>query len=132
MGEGEVGMGLKDDLAAATPGPWSVHRDAAHFDTASDVFGGAEARGRGVSRQMMVSVGGFSGVPEQEANARVIAHAPDMAAALIEAEAALQITRDRLDIANHDSFDGVWSDDDFEVETREADAALARIREVMG
>ena len=38
---------------------------------------------------------------------------------------ALRITRDRLNSANHDVFDGVWTERDLANETREADAALA-------
>jgi len=42
---------------------------------------------------------------------------------------ALLITMQRLDSANHDSFDGVWpTEEDFEKETKEARAALAKAR----
>jgi hypothetical protein len=61
-----------------TPGPWTAHRDPCHFDTLSDVRGGAKRDAQGISSQLMVSVGGFAEWKEQEANARLISAAPDL------------------------------------------------------
>ena len=63
-----------------------------------------------------------------EADARLIAMAPALARKVIAAEKladALRITRDRLSDACHSEFDGVWTAEDFERETSEADEALA-------
>lgn len=69
-------------MDGVTPGPWSAHRDEMHFDTLSDVHGGATRDCSGISRQIMVSVGGFSELKEQEANTRFIAAAREMVPAL--------------------------------------------------
>ena len=53
-----------------TPGPWRVHFDPCHYDTASDV--------KSDCGQLFASVGGKAGWKEQEANARLIAAAPDL------------------------------------------------------
>lgn len=41
---------------------------------------------------------------------------------------ALLVTMQRLDSRNHDSFDGVWTEEDFSEQTKEARAALAKAR----
>lgn len=58
--------------------------------------------------------------------------ANDAYAAQLKAEAmaeklaeALRITRQKLSSISHSEFDGVWSDADFDEETKEADGALA-------
>lgn len=62
-----------------TPGPWQAVRDDCHFGSLSTVIAG----------NMIVQVGGSkSSVEEMEANARLIAAAPDLLAALKEAFAA--------------------------------------------
>ena len=61
-----------------TPGPWAVHCDPCHYDTASDV--------KSDCGKLFASVGGKAQWQEQEANARLISAAPDMLAALIAAE----------------------------------------------
>lgn len=67
--------------AKHTPGPWGISSDPCHYDTLSTVTAGDERKVQ-PDRQMIVQVGGFAGVPEQEANARLIAAAPDLLAAL--------------------------------------------------
>lgn len=59
---------------AFTPGPWEVRKDPSHFHTASSVY---EC---GVDFPSVAEVGG-STVVMQEANARLIAAAPDLYAA---------------------------------------------------
>ena len=64
--------------AQHTPGPWEAQRDPSHYDTLSSVVGGCSGGGKGLPHQLMASVGGFANVREQEANARLIAAAPDL------------------------------------------------------
>lgn len=66
-----------------TPGPWpldywTVRRDPSHFGSASNVTSNFE--------KLSASVGGNTGLREQEANARLIAAAPDMFEALANLE----------------------------------------------
>lgn len=74
-------MSLKDILAASTPGPWAV---CLTDDTVVI----------GPDRLEVAAIDGDYNRPEtwpiMEANAALIALAPDMAAALIEAEKALE------------------------------------------
>ena len=67
-----------------TPGPWELTVDPCHYDTMTSIHGGpAEIRGKGIEwRQMMVEVGGYADPSTAEANARLIAAAPDMLEAL--------------------------------------------------
>lgn len=71
-----------------TPGPWDIESDPCHFDTHSTVVGGRHFSYRPgkdsfvLPRELIVQVGGQSSVEEQEANACLIAAAPDMLAAL--------------------------------------------------
>ena len=65
-----------------TKGPWKVKSDRYHYDTMSDVVGGEYNPLRKPFSQLHVAVGGFSDVPEQEANARLIAAAPELLEAL--------------------------------------------------
>jgi hypothetical protein len=92
-----------------TPGPWTA---------VPTTFGPIDivlADGRDV-----VTVYG-GGTDNKKANAHLIAAAPEL-------YEALQITMQRLDSANHDSFDGVWLEEDFARQTKEARAALAKAR----
>ena len=57
-----------------TPAPWTAERDPSHYDTLSSIRGGLGA--------LRVEIGGYAGPPEQEANTRLIAAAPDLLAAL--------------------------------------------------
>jgi hypothetical protein len=71
--------------AKHTLGPWTAERDPSHFDTLSTVTAGEKGR-RFPGQQMIVQVGGFAETEEQEANARLIASAPDLLEALLAAE----------------------------------------------
>ena len=64
-----------------TPGPWTVISDPLHFHTLSTVVAGKVCSGLS---EMRVDVGGSASLAEQEANARLIAAAPDLLEALIE------------------------------------------------
>jgi hypothetical protein len=64
-----------------TPGPWELQRDELHYGTLSSIVGG-ESRKCHIDRALMVEVGGFACLTEQEANARLIAAAPDLLDAL--------------------------------------------------
>ena len=66
-------------MSAHTPGPWVVNA------LPSDpyvVFGGG-IHGNGEPRQICVTANGFFGCDESIANARLIAAAPDLLAALV-------------------------------------------------
>src|SRR3546814_17259688 len=67
-----------------TPGPWKAVTDPFRFNTLSTVVGGGHAEKglQSAMRAMIVEVGGYAHWQEQEANARLIAAAPDMLAAL--------------------------------------------------
>lgn len=67
-----------------TPGPWEIEFDPWHFDTASTVVGGEKVKAKGIGQQMLVQVGGWASPTEQEANARLIATAPELLEALEE------------------------------------------------
>ena len=70
-----------------TPGPWMIEADPCHYDTLSTVVGGeSQQRKSRIWRQVHVEVGGFAEVAEQEANARLIAAAPDLYEALSDVE----------------------------------------------
>ena len=68
--------------AKHTPGPWRIKSDPMHFDTLTTVEGGAIGVRKPFGVQMIVQVGGDSDFQEAEANARLIAAAPDLLAAL--------------------------------------------------
>ena len=76
-----------------TPGPWHAQCDPCHYDTLSEIRGGSTERRNNLPQQLMVSVGGWASWQEQEANARLIAAAPDM----LE---ALRFLRDNYDVAD--------------------------------
>ena len=63
-----------------TPGPWRVKADPYHFMTLSTVVAG-EIGKEGFNR-MVVQVGGWNEWKEQEANAHLIAAAPELYEAL--------------------------------------------------
>ena len=71
-------------MSGHTPGTWRTERDRCHFDTLSTVMAGDRGR-------LIVQIGGKSTVAEQEANARLIAAAPDLLAACeLVAQSALR------------------------------------------
>lgn len=75
-------------MSKHTPGPWWLGRDPCHYDSLTSISGGSDSNG-GI--RSVAEVGGHD-VDEAEANARLIAAAPDLLAAC---EAALvQVTRD--------------------------------------
>ncbi len=80
---------LRADLEAATAAPWWVHWDPSHYDTASDV--------KSDCGNLFASVGGTARWPEQEANARLIAQAPDLARTVLEQAAMLERMAEALD-----------------------------------
>ena len=65
-----------------TPGPWLLVSDPGHFDSLTTIHGGGPAD-RFPHWQMIVQVGGAD-VGALEANARLIAAAPELLAALQE------------------------------------------------
>jgi hypothetical protein len=69
-------------MTAHTPGPWQVDCDPWHYDTASVVTAGPREMRGGVGQRLIVQVGGWADVPEQEANTRLIAACPDLLNAL--------------------------------------------------
>ena len=74
--------------AKHTPGPWRIKSDPMHFDTLTTVEGGAIGVRKPFGVQMIVQVGGDSDFQEAEANARLIAAAPELLEALKEIIAA--------------------------------------------
>ena len=71
-----------------TPGPWSLKSDPFHFDTLSSIVGGA-TKGDGKrfpSHELHIEIGGFADFRIQEANARLIAAAPELLEALRQIE----------------------------------------------
>lgn len=138
-------MTLKDDLAASTPGPWRITNGAllrvVKATARPVVLAGIHRFGR---------YGGNAAAGAPEANARLIARAPDMAAALIEAEAALALHQAWSDSEDagpdyggqtrdtHPDGERIWRqwwDGNLSLCDRAQEAtkgALAHIREVMG
>lgn len=68
-------------MSKHTPGPWKLERDELHYGSLSTVVAGEKSK-KFPGYQMIVGVGGFAGVDEQEANARLIASAPELLEAL--------------------------------------------------
>ena len=72
-------------MSKHTPGPWIVSADPLHFYSLTTVIGGKESlQKNGPPQQMIVQVGGFAEWQEAEANARLIAAAPELLEAAIE------------------------------------------------
>lgn len=78
-----------------TPGPWKAINDPFHFDTLSTVIGGEEAPEQCTLKYpAMIEVGGYAGLEKQEANARLIASAPELLAACRELLNCIDPARD--------------------------------------
>lgn len=81
----------KTQEAAHTPGPWTIQDDHGsrwiETTTSNDPIAEVHRRNTSVGRHRDI---------EFDANARLIAAAPEQHAALLEAEAALEIAVDRL------------------------------------
>ena len=65
-----------------TPGPWEVRADPSHYDSFTTVVAGSGEQRKGMLRELIVEIGGWAGIETAEANARLIAAAPDMLEAL--------------------------------------------------
>ena len=61
-----------------TPGPWKVESDPCAYDTLTTVTGGGSDRVLNLTRELIVEVGGYAGYETAEANATLIAAAPEM------------------------------------------------------
>ena len=81
-------------MSAHTPGNWEVISDPGHFDTRTTVVSKDGGSRKGHPYRMIVQVGGWAGPREAEANARLIAAAPELLEALEDlaslAEAAMR------------------------------------------
>jgi hypothetical protein len=75
---------LRAALEGVTPGPWTAERDPIHFDTLSTVTAG-ETGQRFPGQRMIVQVGGFAAMGEQEANTAFIALSHEAVPALLDA-----------------------------------------------
>ena len=64
-----------------TPGPWEVRADPSHYDSFTTVVAGSGEQRKGMLRELIVEIGGWAGIETAEANARLIAAAPDLLAA---------------------------------------------------
>lgn len=100
-----------------TPGPWSCERDPCHFDTLSTVVGGDNSARKGISRQMIVDVGGWAEWREQEANARLIAAAPELLAAC----------KAVADWWHEHEYDTVLGDDGIEISVYDSEPKMVKL-----
>jgi hypothetical protein len=66
-----------------TPGPWEIRADPCHYDSFTTVVAGSGEQRKGLLRELIVEVGGWADIEVAEANARLIAAAPDMLAELM-------------------------------------------------
>ena len=65
-----------------TPGPWEIRADPHHYDSFTTVVAGSGEQRKGMLRELIVEVGGWADIEVAEANARLIAAAPDSLGAL--------------------------------------------------
>ena len=80
----ETELALLEALAKdATPTPWMGTIDPSHFYTFSTILGGEKKQSRGLNHQLIVQVGGWATVREQQANTRYIAAACNNVPALV-------------------------------------------------
>lgn len=73
--------------AKHTKGPWRLEADPCHFDSLTTVTGGQRMNAKPhawPAYPLTVQVGGTATLMEQQANARLIAAAPELLAALQE------------------------------------------------
>lgn len=106
--------------AKHTPGPWKAHFEEAYFVTGPDL-------GR-VAMMMNLKgahgLGGRRSGAESAANCRLIAAAPDMLEALLDARQCIHLDR----VALADAHTGPdWLDEDGALAVGDYDAVLARI-----
>ena len=74
-------------MSKHTPGPWQLQADPMHFDSLTAVIGGKRMNAKPhawPAYPLTVQVGGMCGLQEMQANARLIAAAPDLLEALEE------------------------------------------------
>ena len=80
----ETELARLEELAGkATPLPWRETTDPSHFYTISTVLGGEKKKSRGLSQQLIVQVGGWANIQEQEANTCYISAACNAVPALV-------------------------------------------------
>lgn len=95
-----------------SPGPWKAIRDPLHYGSLSTVYAGSTDEKAGIGAQMLVQIGGWSDPTEQEANANLIAAAPELYEAL------------EMCVKHLDADGNLWSKEDQAM----AIAALAKAR----
>lgn len=61
-----------------TPGPWEIRADPCHYDSFTTVVAGSGEQRKGLLRELTVEVGGCADIEVAEANARLIAAAPEL------------------------------------------------------
>ncbi len=61
-----------------TPGPWEIRTDPCHYDSFTTVVAGSGEKRKGLLRELIVEVGGRADIEVAEANARLIAAAPEL------------------------------------------------------
>jgi hypothetical protein len=69
-------------MSKHTPGPWALRRDPSHFDSLTEITGGICGNTKPFRSTLEVSIGGDTDIHTLEANARLIAAAPDLLEAL--------------------------------------------------
>ena len=70
-------------MSKHTPGPWALRRDPGHFDSLTEITGGICGNTKPFRFTLEVSIGGDTDIHTLEANARLIAAAPDLLDALV-------------------------------------------------
>jgi hypothetical protein len=61
-----------------TPAPWDIESDSCAYDTRTTVVGGGKIGGLILPRELIIQVGGYADWKTAEANATLIAAAPEM------------------------------------------------------
>jgi hypothetical protein len=65
-----------------TPGPWEIKRDIGHFDSATSIRAHQLVGVNPSKYELSLEIGGWASVEKLEANARLIAAAPELLEAL--------------------------------------------------